>query len=101
MENEIGRVIGCVALQYVDEDTGELRRMSVDANCRGQGIGRLLVEHLLKFGKNCGYKQICLWTRRDMEATKFYEKNGFKLVDTKVIDGTDNLLYRVKYLYRF
>jgi GNAT superfamily N-acetyltransferase len=69
------RVVGCVAVdrpdvagfaggQFVASDTtdGELRRMSVAANVRGQGVGHRLLHAALDFARDAGYNNLILST---------------------------------------
>lgn len=39
-----GKVVGCVMMQRIDEDTCEMKRMFIGADGRGLGLGRRLAE---------------------------------------------------------
>ena len=56
---------------YIDD-------LCVDANARGQGVGRLLLEHAEAYARSIGCRDITLnvWQGND-SALRFYENNGF------------------------
>ena len=57
----------------------ELRRMAVHPSAQRQGVGKKIVETLIEFAKNKGFKQIHLTTARNMtKAWHFYDKFGFR-----------------------
>eukprot|EP00331_Platyophrya_macrostoma_P009797 CAMPEP_0176419792 /NCGR_PEP_ID=MMETSP0127-20121128/8252_1 /TAXON_ID=938130 /ORGANISM="Platyophrya macrostoma, Strain WH" /LENGTH=184 /DNA_ID=CAMNT_0017800325 /DNA_START=244 /DNA_END=798 /DNA_ORIENTATION=+ len=63
-------------------EVAELRRMSVDKNIRGKGIGFKLGSELKKFCKEKGYNTVVLSTlSNNYPAITLYEKLGFRIVD--------------------
>lgn len=57
----------------------EIRMLAVDADYRGLGVGKALVQHCIKVSKELGENQIGLHTGSFMEgAKKLYESLGFK-----------------------
>ncbi len=97
------RVIGIIGLYTTNEDyedTYWVGWYAVDLNERGKGIGRALLEHVIKIAKKSGKTNLCLYTSTDPdEATAqiLYEKNGFEI--TKRVKKEDyDLLYRRKLL---
>src|SRR5215210_6706277 len=82
-----GRPIGCGALRRVREDTlvrelgpdvGELKRMYVAQEVRGQGVGRALLERLEAEARTLGLNRIVLETgTRQLEALALYRGAGF------------------------
>ena len=55
----------------------------IDSNYRGKGLGKLLINYLIKFSKTLGSDKIIL---NAIESnTKFYEKLGFKKNETQMI----------------
>jgi putative acetyltransferase len=72
-----GGAIGCAAL--VDRgDYGELKRMYVDDACRGQGVGRRLLEHIVMFAAMSGKQVLRLETGiHQLDAIGLYEHAGF------------------------
>lgn len=79
---------GTLALQYIDDTTAELRRMSISKEFRRRGFAtHLLVDFLIPFAEQQGYKKIILSTQEMMiSARKLYENNQFQLVREKVLE---------------
>lgn len=57
---------------------------AVSANCRGQGVGELLVRHCLKTAAEKGFKilQFNAVVAQNAAARRLYEKLGFTLLGT-------------------
>ena len=82
------RPIGCGALRRVREatlvrelgpDVGELKRMYVAQEVRGQGVGRALLERLEAEARTLGLARLVLETgTRQLEALALYRRAGFK-----------------------
>jgi GNAT superfamily N-acetyltransferase len=71
-------VVGCVALKSLQDDVGEVKRMFVDAEWRGRGVGRALLERLIQSARALGYREIRLGTLPEMtEAQALYQSVGF------------------------
>jgi len=71
-----GRILGVMGIQDV-KDVTLIRHAYVRTGCRGQGIGRKLLEHMDHLAKRpilIGAWKAAAW------AIAFYEKNGFVLV---------------------
>jgi GNAT superfamily N-acetyltransferase len=74
-----GTPVGCGALRMLDPETGELKRMYVDPNQRGQGLGRRLVEALEAEARALGVQRLVLETgTRQLAALALYEATGFR-----------------------
>jgi ribosomal protein S18 acetylase RimI-like enzyme len=64
---------------------GKIEDMIIDEKYRGQGLGRMLMEELIKIAKKKKAKKINLTSRSQrVEARKLYESLGFELIDTGV-----------------
>lgn len=75
--NQIPR--GCVALQAITSETCEMKRLYVQPEQRGVGLGRLLVERVLDEARAIGYRRICLDTLPSMtQAAAMYLALGFE-----------------------
>jgi putative acetyltransferase len=73
-----GEAAGCVALRALDERTCEMKRMFVYDRFRGKGIGRALVEAVLREARGIGYDLMRLDTsHRQVEALTLYARYGF------------------------
>ena len=55
----------------------------IDSNYRGKGLGKLLINHLIKFSRTLDSDKIILNSKESN--TKFYEKLGFKKNETQMI----------------
>ena len=74
--------IGCVALRPLDDETAEVKRMYVDPEWRGQGVGRVLMETLIAGARTRRYSTLRLGTLHDMTtAIALYETLGFTPID--------------------
>lgn len=81
-----GRVVGSVFVVRQDETTVKLRMLYVDANVRGLGIGKRLVEEALHFARQFGYTRMILWTTSVLTGARaLYEKAGFSLVEEEQV----------------
>ncbi|XP_042615761.1 N-acetylaspartate synthetase-like isoform X1 [Cyprinus carpio] len=102
-----GQVVGIVAAQgREDDNTLELRRMSVDSRFRGKGIAKALGRRVLEFAMLNNYSAVVLGTTAvKMAAHKLYESLGFRRVgDTEdyTLPGmTRSLLERLFFQIRY
>lgn len=79
-------VAGIVALEAKPDRDGELRRMSVKAEYRRDGIGRMLVAHLERWAREHGFATVSLSTGGVMrKAQRFYLSVGFRHTKTIVV----------------
>jgi len=70
--------VGCGAARRLDEKTAELKRMYVEPQVRGQGIGRALVESLEHEARALGVTRVVLETgTRLAPAIRMYEGLGY------------------------
>jgi len=76
-----GQAAGCVALREIDERTCEMKRLFVDPQFHGKGIGRLLCEELIADARSIGYLSMRLDTGvKQTEAQSLYLSMGFKKI---------------------
>ena len=73
-------MVGIVAAQgREDDNTVELRRMSVDSRFRGKGIAKVLGRRVLEFAVLNNFAAVVLGTTAvKMAAHKLYESLGFR-----------------------
>ncbi|MGC9309100.1 MAG: GNAT family N-acetyltransferase [Candidatus Nanoarchaeia archaeon] len=75
-----GRIVGTIGLT----NQGRLRRLYVDKEYRRQGIGKQLLDKLIKIAKENNINRIVLSTyNKNKEAINFYKKHGFH-IDRKI-----------------
>lgn len=76
---EDNKIVGTIALKDMGNGIGRLKRMYVDKNYRGSGIGQQLYDKFEEFARGNGFKQISLTTHKTMmkPANRFYTRNGY------------------------
>jgi GNAT superfamily N-acetyltransferase len=73
-----GVAAGCGAVRRLGAETVELKRMYVDPQVRGRGIGRALIEALESEGRALGAKNVVLETGTRLgPALRMYEAAGY------------------------
>lgn len=71
--------IGGGAIRAYDEERVELKRIFIIPEAQGKGVGTELVENLIKWGRELGYKSIILETGKILaESCHVYKKLGFE-----------------------
>jgi GNAT superfamily N-acetyltransferase len=74
-----GQRLGCLFLSRDDSDTARLRLLLVEPAARGQGLGRRLVEAAVAFARRAGYREMVLWTHRELHAARrLFAGAGFR-----------------------
>lgn len=77
-----GRVIGCGALHVMWEDLAEVRTVAVLEEYRGKGIGKLILEDIVKRARLVGARRLFCLTFE----TEFFGRNGFKVIEGAPVD---------------
>ena len=75
-----GAVVGCIALRPLKEiaGCGEVKRLYVKPEYRGQGIAERLLEALEAYARESGYEAIYLDSKDDLKAAlRFYARHGY------------------------
>lgn len=76
-----GNRVGGVFIAKESDEIAKLRLLHVEAEARGLGIGKRLVEECIRFSRQAGYRKITLWTQSILSAARhIYEREGFRLV---------------------
>lgn len=71
-------IIGMGGLRQISENVGELKRIYIRPEYRGNGLGKILVQKLLENAKEFGYQSVNLDTAIFMrEAQQLYYSLGF------------------------
>lgn len=79
-----GRIVGAVWVRimndygHVDDDTPSFA-LSLLPDYRGQGIGTALMQRMLEWLKECGYRQASLAVQKENYAARMYQKLGFEI----------------------
>jgi DNA-binding MarR family transcriptional regulator/GNAT superfamily N-acetyltransferase len=81
-------IIGSVFLVRQSDEVAKLRLLLVEAQARGLGLGKKLVQECIQFAKLSGYRKITLWTQSNLHAAKhIYQRAGFTKVHEEPYDG--------------
>lgn len=76
------RIVGSVAIDGEDLGSNEahLRWFILDEQCRGNGVGRRLLDEAMAFCNEQGFSAVQLWTFKGLDAARrLYESFGFEL----------------------
>ena len=72
------KYIGCVAIRKIEDSIGEVKRMFVQPNFQGLGVGKKLLEKALAMAEECNYSLLRLDTLAHMSsAIHLYKAYGF------------------------
>jgi putative acetyltransferase len=74
------RVVGSGAIRRLNDDICELKRMWFLKEYRGRGLANNMVQLLLDFARNAGYKKVRLDLfdeQKQAQALEFYKRIGF------------------------
>lgn len=76
-----GEILGSGLLRPLSEESGELKRIHVDPDHWREGIGRLLVDHLVKQASKRGFRELKVSViDRNDRARRFFERGGWRLI---------------------
>ena len=77
-----GTAVGCGAVRVLDPATAEVKRMYVEPDHRGAGIGRALLDQLESAAVRLGVSRLVLETGIHQKgAISLYRRAGFALID--------------------
>ncbi len=76
-----GQVVGCGALHVVWADLAEIRSLAVTQDWLGMGVGRKIMEALIKEARSLGLPSVFALTYRQA----FFERMGFHVVPRETL----------------
>lgn len=94
LEDTTGRIVGTVGLYPVDEDAIELRKMYLEKDIRGKGLGKAILSRMIATAEALGFKKIVLETATPLvEAIGLYKSFGFRSVEAVHTPRCDQAFY--------
>lgn len=88
-------IIGSYGIYKIDSETCELRKMYLNQNFQGMGLGNIMIENSFKIAKSLGYKRMILQTNSVLyKAIKLYKKYGFEELKEEVCERCDLAMVR-------
>ncbi|MGH7615841.1 MAG: bifunctional helix-turn-helix transcriptional regulator/GNAT family N-acetyltransferase [Gemmatimonadaceae bacterium] len=76
-----GERVGSIFVVAKSKTIAKLRLLLVDSSARGLGIGERLVDEVIRFSREVGYRKILLWTQSDLaSARRIYAAKGFRMI---------------------
>ena len=76
-----GQIVGCGAIQRLDDQRGEIKSMRVAPSCRRLGVASLLLLYLIAEAERMGFSRLSLETGASEffePARALYQKHGFE-----------------------
>jgi putative acetyltransferase len=90
---------GCVALQGGHDGLCEMKRLYVKPAYRKTGLGKVLVEQLIRFAREHGFKRMQLDTLQRLQpAIRLYEQFGFNRTAPYYANPIADVVYMEKQL---
>ena len=87
MRDQMGQVVGSVAVEQLDERTAEFHRLYLDARLRGTGRGRRLLETAERWAIAQGCVRGILWSDTNfLDAHRLYERMGYERSGQRQLD---------------
>jgi GNAT superfamily N-acetyltransferase len=76
-----GEIVGSVFVVAKSKTIAKLRLLLVEPSARGMGLGRRLVDEVVRFARETGYRKVQLWTQSELtSARKIYKAAGFRII---------------------
>lgn len=88
---------GMAAYRKLNDERCEVKRLYVRREARGQHLGDLLLDELLKKAKNAGFTDVIVNTPMSVTtAVNLYKKHGFEVYEGEDVKPKPNTFYMIK-----
>ena len=88
---ENGKIVGSMCIVEKGDGSAQLRLFGTHPNTQGKGVGKRLMQTVMDYSKEQGYRHLYLWTIDICKsALHLYEKYGFCCTDKKPNDTWAN-----------
>ncbi|MBP5243675.1 MAG: GNAT family N-acetyltransferase [Succinivibrio sp.] len=88
---------GMAAFRKASDERCEIKRLYVRREARGQHLGDLLLEELLKKAKTAGFTEVIVNTPLSVTAAvNLYKKHGFEVYEGEDVKPKPNTFYMIK-----
>jgi len=92
------KIIGFILLMHRENNSSQLRYFYIDAEYRGIGLGKKLMQLYMDFFREKGYRSSYLWTFQGLDAAiSLYTRHGFKLTEEKQSRAFGKLVNEQRY----
>lgn len=82
------RIVGTFGIESHNSHTTELRRMYLNASCRGSGLAEYMLSTAEAMARELGFSRMILSTADIQHAAfRFYTKNGFQHVRSEIAEA--------------
>ncbi|MER2494322.1 bifunctional GNAT family N-acetyltransferase/thioesterase [Catenovulum sediminis] len=79
-----GQVLAVGRLHFVSQDEAQIRHVAVSDECRGKGLGSIILTTLEQAARRQNAKRVITFSRAD--TVTFFERCGYKLIENPIID---------------
>jgi GNAT superfamily N-acetyltransferase len=95
LANFNGQLAGCVALHSLEPGICEMKRLYLRPAFRGKGLGRIMVETIIREARDIGYHRLRLDTIEPLmkDAVRTYRKMGFREIAPYCANPCEGALY--------
>ncbi len=79
-----GTILGCGGIHPIDKLSCELRKLYFLPELRGRGIGSAMLDRLVRFARQAGYRRMELETASQLHtAIAIYQRRGFREINSR------------------